>query len=170
MPLRSNPPKWTPFVRSHMPPVTADEVITNLSAGAAITREEAHRQAARMMAEEVYLNSRYQVQVYRGIKPDGFPEVIWLSVKRRDKKAFLGKDWRDLQRVKNELVGPEHEAVELYPAESRLVDTSNQYHLWVFAEAGLRYPFGWAEREVVEQGQVGRRGRYGQRAVEGDDV
>jgi hypothetical protein len=26
--------------------------------------------------------------------------------------------------IKNELVGPEHEAVELYPAESRLVDSA----------------------------------------------
>jgi hypothetical protein len=35
-------------------------------------------------------------------------------------------DWRDLQRIKNQLVGPECEAVELYPAESRKVDTANQ--------------------------------------------
>jgi len=29
------------------------------------------------------------------------------------------------------IVGEEHEAFEVYPAESRLVDTANQYHLWV---------------------------------------
>jgi hypothetical protein len=36
-------------------------------------------------------------------------------------------DWRELQRIKNEIVGDEIEAVELYPAESRLLDTANWY-------------------------------------------
>lgn len=55
-------------------------------------------------------------------------------------------DWRDFQRIKNELVAPEAEAVELFPAESRLVDTANHYHLWVFPE--YRFPFGMQAREV----------------------
>jgi hypothetical protein len=42
-------------------------------------------------------------------------------------------DWRDFQRIKNDLVGPEWEAVELYPAESRLMDPSNYYSLWCFS-------------------------------------
>jgi hypothetical protein len=167
MPLYSNPPKWTPFVRSRMPVTTADDVLANMPAGLAMTREQAERNAEHLTNAEVYLNSRYQVQVERGIDPgNGFPELIWLSVKRRDKKAFIGKDWRDLQRIKNEIVGPEHEAVELYPAESRLVDTSNQYHLWVLANPELRWPFGYQDREVVTEGQTGRPGKYGQRAME----
>jgi len=39
-------------------------------------------------------------------------------------------DWRDFQRIKNQLCGPEWEALELYPAESRLIDPSNYYLLW----------------------------------------
>lgn len=39
-------------------------------------------------------------------------------------------DWRDFQRIKNDLVGAEWEAIELYPAESRLMDPSNYYMLW----------------------------------------
>jgi hypothetical protein len=53
------------------------------------------------------------------------------------------------QRIKNELVGKEHEAVELYPAESRKVDSSNQYHLWVLVEKGLKFPFGYTTRDVL---------------------
>jgi len=41
-------------------------------------------------------------------------------------------DWRDFQHIKTELVGREWEAVELYPAESRCVDTSNFFYLWCF--------------------------------------
>jgi hypothetical protein len=39
-------------------------------------------------------------------------------------------DWRDFQMIKNQLCGEEWEAVELFPAESRLCDPSNYYILW----------------------------------------
>lgn len=56
-------------------------------------------------------------------------------------------DWRDFQAIKNQLAGPECEAFELYPAESRLLDPSNYYTLWCFP--GLkRLKVGVEEREV----------------------
>ena len=60
----------------------------------------------------------------------GFGEIVptYLSVKRIDREPF--HDWRAMQRIKNSVLGPEWEGVEIYPAESRLVDTSNQYHLF----------------------------------------
>jgi len=72
---------------------------------------------------------------------------VWLSIVRRDRSAC--HDWRDLQRIKNELCGEEREAVELHPAESRLVDTNNQYHLFVLPE-GVVVPLGYAERDVSD--------------------
>ena len=48
--------------------------------------------------------------------------------KKKDKKAI--HDWRHFQQIKNELVGSEVEALEIYPAESRLHDAVNQYHLF----------------------------------------
>jgi len=50
---------------------------------------------------------------------------------------------RDLQQIKNQLMGPACEGGELLLAESRLVDTSHQYHLWVIEEARYRLPFGF---------------------------
>lgn len=98
--------------------------------------------------EALYVNNRYQVAVRRLPPCEGWPALIHLSIKRLDRAAI--HDWRDLQRIKNELVGPEHEAVELYPAESRLVDTSNQYHLVCCADPTYRFPFGWHERLVSD--------------------
>lgn len=46
-------------------------------------------------------------------------------------------DWRDFQRIKNDIVGSDWEAVELYPAESRLLDPSNYYILWCFPSIPL---------------------------------
>lgn len=115
--------------------------------------------------DEVWLNGRYQVEVHRdAVDVEGFPRMHWLSIKRRDKEAV--HDWRDLQRIKNDLVGPEHEAMELYPAESRLVDSSNQYHLWVLAEEGACFPLGFGERLVSEGDVSTGLGRSRQRPFE----
>ncbi|MGH3430252.1 MAG: DUF7694 domain-containing protein, partial [Mycobacteriales bacterium] len=47
--------------------------------------------------------------------PDGF--VRHLSIRRQDRQA--ARDWRDFQRIKTEIAGPDTEAVELFPAEGR---------------------------------------------------
>lgn len=96
--------------------------------------------------EQWYGNSRYSVAV-RSL--GGKPEILHLSIHCHDR--CTRHDWRDLQRIKNELVGEEYEAVELYPAKSRTVDTSNQYHLWVVLDADFRWPFGWGERYVLDE-------------------
>jgi hypothetical protein len=62
-----------------------------------------------------------------------------LIIARRDGKPI--REWYDLQNIKNILVGPEFEGVEIYPAQSRVVDTGNIYHLWVFLEQQI--PFGY---------------------------
>ena len=70
-------------------------------------------------------------------------EITWLSIKRHDKGAH--RDWRDLQRIKNDIVGAEAEAIEIYPAESRLMDTANQTHLFAFHK---ELPIGFTQRVV----------------------
>ena len=110
-----------------------------------------------LMNDEVWINNRYQVNITRpdpsrkqNAETGGF---IHLSIKSIDRKPV--HDWRDFQRIKNELVGEEHEAVELYPAESRLVDTANQYHLWCIVNVGVRFPLGWVNREVTSESIAG---------------
>lgn len=100
----------------------------------------------------VFLNRAYQVIIYEEVKvpiPEktGWPEMVWLSIKRIDKKAI--HDWRHLQWIKNDLVGEECEGLELYPAESRLVDQANQYHLWVMKRPERRFPLGYDDRDVA---------------------
>jgi hypothetical protein len=105
-----------------------------------------------------YQNARYLVQVGRFDVPvvgrDGGKETmecVRLSIRDMDNSAR--HDWRDLQRIKNELVGPDYEACELYPAEDRLVDTANQFYLWVIPR-GERFPFGFRERLVLERSNL----------------
>ena len=95
--------------------------------------------------DAVVMNDVYQVNIRR-FEAGGLGRIVHLSIKRRDKQAC--HDWRDFQWIKNQIVGEEFDAVEIYPAESKLVDTSNQYHLWVFLDAKL--PFGFQDRMVSE--------------------
>lgn len=104
----------------------------------------------------LYHNNRYHVFVRKypagEHSPAPYP-LIHLSIKNNDKSPR--HDWRDFQRIKNEIVGPGVEFVELYPKEDHKVDLSNQYHLWgfeteepVFTGNGI----GWREGRKVWNG------------------
>jgi hypothetical protein len=56
-----------------------------------------------------------------------------------------------MQYIKNQLVGEQCEGCQLFPAENRLVDGANQFHLWVFENSRYNFPFGWQERWVTEK-------------------
>ena len=110
--------------------------------------------------EQVWVNETYFITV---------KEIAggwsWIEIKRNDKESI--HDWRDFHHIKNIVCGKEREALELYPAESRLVDSSNQYHLWVMP-SGQRFPFGYGDRLVVK----GHKGGYmqsGQRDFKPDE-
>ncbi len=49
--------------------------------------------------------------------------------------------WAEKQRIKNELFGESRLAIEVYPAQDRLVDEANMYHLWILPE-WFEMPFG----------------------------
>lgn len=87
--------------------------------------------------DEAWMNDLYQCVVRH--KANG---MTHLSIKRHDRAAV--RDWRHLQAIKNDVCGEEREGVELFPAESRLVDTANEYHIWVLP-LGERFEFGYAE-------------------------
>lgn len=99
--------------------------------------------------ETVYLNHLYQV-IKRVIPNNaGNPDlqVTHLSIKLRSKEQI--KDWRHFQLIKNQLCGRETIGIEIYPPESKLVDTANQYHLWVFPN-DTYFGFIFQERYVTE--------------------
>jgi hypothetical protein len=87
----------------------------------------------RKLPDEEWANDTYYVTLRRYPKDPVFRSdggVIQLGISSLDGTAR--HDWRDFQAVKNQLAGPECEAFELYPAESRLLDPSNYYTLWCF--------------------------------------
>lgn len=110
----------------------------------ACTRWDEHRQA------EIWSNMDFQVIVYHGhlgeFNPQQLINLVWLSIRRQNGKPVIR--WTDLQEIKNQLVGPECELVQLLPAESRKVDMVNQYHLVGWSDPDYSFPFGFKNREV----------------------
>ena len=92
-------------------------------------------------------NEFYYGQFYKFNKgaPFGGGPYILISISARSEEAV--HDWRDFQQIKNDLAGKEWEAVELYPAESRLVDPSNCFFLWCFPPRVLK-KLGFMHRKV----------------------
>ena len=152
----TKPVDWTPFERSVIDPAQFDTEeawarYRKLSEVCPKGRspEEYREVYMSMVNDETYINSRYQVVLRRNLTDDGeggVLEMVHLSIKRIDQLPI--RDWRDMQRIKNELVGPNCEGVELYPAEDRVVDTANQYHIWCVNSGAFRFPFGWNEGTV----------------------
>ena len=138
---------WHPLYRRDRPRLNAGALEAMVAdanlAGHIASVEEVRRAYEKYeIGAEHWINDTYHVVLRR--EPwdqDPSVETAHLSIKRHDRAPI--HDWRDLQRIKSELLGPECEAVELYPAESRVVDSANQYHLWGFTDPGNRMPFGF---------------------------
>jgi len=121
-------------------PKVKDWIKAQMAVG--LTREEAKSAYRSLDDQEVWRNEKYVVLVYN------HPQYIWLSIRRDDRKAI--HDWREMQQIKNDIVGREHEGVELYPAESRKVDAANQYHMFVMRDPEYRFPFGFESGGVSD--------------------
>lgn len=67
--------------------------------------------------------------------------ISWLTVRRADGTEI--QSWDELQRVKNEIAGPERLAVEFYPPQANVINLENLRHLWVLPP-GWVAPFGMA--------------------------
>ena len=100
----------------------------------------------------VWINDLYLVHKF--LREDGWTE---LSIRRLDREPVT--DWRHKQAIKNQLCGDECEGLELYPAESRLYDTANQYYLWVRTESGDRIPVGMDSGRHVSDEEIGGTGQ-----------
>lgn len=71
---------------------------------------------------EIWANDIYEVTVRRS------PGAARIGINSFDCEPR--HDWREFQNIKNDVCGPEWEAVEVYPPESQLIDPSNYYILW----------------------------------------
>jgi hypothetical protein len=98
---------------------------------------------------EIWRNDLYQVVVRKNKTIYDSKEIgmTHLSIKRIDNASI--HNWRDLQQIKNMIMNENCIGLEIYPSETNLVDTANQYHLWVFDDPTFRLPFGFNAGRIV---------------------
>jgi hypothetical protein len=138
-----------PLVRSKLKRIKSKPFIDNLMNTHGLSRRQAKFQLNQLKGDEIWVNDVYQVNVERDTQQHGMQpaKLCHISIKRHDKEPVV-EGWRDFQDIKNQIAGPDCDAVELYPAETRRVDTVNQYHLWAFPP-GEMIPIGWTQRVVM---------------------
>ena len=123
-------------------------------------KEHLRQEALSSYTCPLYTNDVYVVFYHKGDKKSD--EIIhldehkgkmtYLSIKRHDKQPC--NDWQDFQTIKNILCGDDSEAIQIYPAEYRLLNTANQYHLIVFPPELCPIPFGFiTPRAVLKSGK-----------------
>jgi hypothetical protein len=105
-----------------------------------------HLQAAPIC--RVWRSRDYLVQEY----VEAAPVRVRLSILRTTLDPNVGRwvdgiTWDDLQRIKNEVGYGAADAVEIYPADSDVVNVANLRHLWVMAEP---VPFAWRHNDKVD--------------------
>lgn len=114
-------------------------VFTDVSDRVPELDEDPHR------GNKVYLESRWFFVIRTNCLDATGQQIVWLSMRRNDRRPL--HDFRHLQRIKNAIVGPDVEAVQIYPREDRLIDESNQTHLWCYP--GSIFPVGYIDRSVI---------------------
>src|SRR3954465_11420168 len=100
-----------------------------------------YRQAGQQPAVAILA---FQNRLYNGYALVFEDTSMHLSFKRNDRAAV--RDWRHFQAIKNEVAGPEREAIEIFPPESMLVDSANENHLWIIPEDNIS-PLGFVHSE-----------------------
>ena len=141
-------PPMTPFRRAAMDVPTWQEVreLTGMS------EQQAKERVRLLSRQEVWANNLYQVNVeHADPKETGGVGFAHLIIRRLDRRAV--RDWRHFQTIKNELIGPECEAVELYPAERHLIDAKDHYHLWAFTSPEHSFGVGFRHGREVKKRQ-----------------
>ena len=133
---------WKPLQRATRVPVTPERLAAYRREAEAMGKDPDDVERVLLAPAEILQNDIYQVAITRA--EDG--TVEHLSIKRLDRGPDI--PWRDLQRMKNEAAGEDVEAIEIFPAEDRLVDTANQRWLWCFPP-GFTIPRGFNDGRHV---------------------
>lgn len=99
-----------------------------------------------------YRNNRYTVMI-NDFTDTTKGEAIRVMVQAHDDRP-IPNHWSEMQRIKNEIFGPEVMAIEYYPAESEKTDDFNIYWMWIFPEGVLPVPVIPKIRFVPTKNQV----------------
>lgn len=100
------------------------------------SEQDARGRVEWMKEQKVWANNLYQVNV--SYLPGNRAHIM---IRRLDRQPI--HNWQHFQEIKNQVLGAECEAVEVYPKESMLVDAKHHYHLWGFTTPERSFGIGF---------------------------
>jgi hypothetical protein len=74
----------------------------------------------------------YRNKVFSVLERDAGGGVRHYSVSSLSQRR---PSWWEMQRIKDEIAGPDKTAVEVYPPRAEIVDDADMYHFWVLPAA-----------------------------------
>lgn len=83
----------------------------------------------------VYRNNRYIVMI-DDHKQTTHGEAICAMVQTVSGRP-IENHWSEMQRIKNEIFGPDTLGIEYYPKQHNLIDQANIYWLWIFPDGTI---------------------------------
>jgi len=94
-------------------------------------------------------NNKWETDLYTiQLRDWNNKEMHFITIRRKDDKPI--HNWEHFQLIKNYILGDEIEAFELYPAESKLINLGNAYHLLAWKDQKAHPSFGFKFRKVLE--------------------
>lgn len=82
--------------------------------------------------DRAWKNNHYVVQLYRCERSILGRHMDKVMIRRNDAEPI--REWHALQNIKDQIVGEEKMAIQVFPPKSDLVDVANMY--WLFTETG----------------------------------
>jgi len=79
---------------------------------------------------KAFRNTRFTVMVYENVRMTT-GTATRVMIQKHDDSVFPNH-WAEIQKIKNEIFGPETMAIEFFPAESELIDDHNIYWIWIY--------------------------------------
>jgi len=89
---------------------------------------------------EVWLSKNFLVQVF--IEKTGYRITVNRTSMKPDGSWKDRITWDELQNIKRAVHFGDHQAVEIYPPDSEVINDANMRHLWVLTDP---LDIGWRE-------------------------
>ena len=83
--------------------------------------------------DRVWKNNHFVVQLFRKERHILGKLMDKVMIRRNDAEPI--REWHCLQEIKNQIVGENGTAIQVFPPQNELVDVANMY--WLFIEPGI---------------------------------
>lgn len=125
---------WKPFQEYFVDDPTKQDIIGSFSKDH--TEDHILKSVEIILKARHFMNNKYRVAIFRETRQES--DFLKLDIRRFDDSLEISR--KDLQRIKNELLGEHVDAFEMFQNQDYYVDTEG-HHIHCMVEEGKKYNF-----------------------------